>query len=122
MEGLHGSGFIAKMHRVLAFYDAPPTDGRVICVDGFSPINLQPRRGKAWRPVSKRRRLRATYNRYGGVMHMLAALDLVTGKIYYRIRQRKTLAGVPRLAQGGYATSRSTLIASITTAVAPWMP
>jgi transposase len=32
---------------------------------------------------------RATYNRYGGVMHMLAALDRVTGKIYYRIRQRK---------------------------------
>ncbi len=35
------------------------------------------------------RRLRATYNRYDGVMHMLAALDLATGKIYYRIRQRK---------------------------------
>lgn len=26
---------------------------------------------------------------YGGVMHMLAALDLATGKIYYRIRRRK---------------------------------
>ncbi|MFD5031511.1 transposase [Streptomyces sp. NPDC058405] len=24
--------FIAKMHRILAMYDAPPTDGRVICV------------------------------------------------------------------------------------------
>ncbi|WP_199839177.1 transposase, partial [Streptomyces sp. NRRL F-5122] len=35
------------------------------------------------------RRLRATYNRYGGVRHMIAALDLATGKLYYRIRPRK---------------------------------
>ncbi|MGV9568011.1 helix-turn-helix domain-containing protein [Streptomyces sp. NPDC003480] len=27
--------FIAKMHRILALYDTPPTDGRVICVDEF---------------------------------------------------------------------------------------
>jgi hypothetical protein len=101
----------------------------------------------------KPRRLRATCNRYGGVMHMLAALDLVTGKIYYRIRQRKRrqeflgprpLTQRPRRTEdrlrprlthpsvdaisgqsgvtSGYATSRSTLIASITTAVAPWTP
>lgn len=81
--------FIAKMHRVLTLYDSPTTDGRVICVDEFGPLNLQPRKGKAWRPASRPRRLRATYNRYGGVMHMLAALDLATGKLYYRIRQRK---------------------------------
>ncbi|MFD6866295.1 IS630 family transposase [Streptomyces diastaticus] len=81
--------FIAKMHRVLALYDTPPTDGRVICVDEFGPLNLMPRKGKAWGPVRRPRRLRATYNRYDGVMHMLAALDLATGKIYYRIRKRK---------------------------------
>ncbi|AZQ40957.1 IS630 family transposase [Streptomyces cyaneochromogenes] len=81
--------FIAKMHRILALYDAPPADGRVICVDEFGPLNLMPRKGKAWRPAGRPRRLRATYNRYGGVMHMLAALDLVTGKISYRIRTRK---------------------------------
>lgn len=40
-------------------------------------------------PVRRPRRLRATYNRYGGVRHMLAALDLATGKLYYRIRPRK---------------------------------
>ncbi|GHG74452.1 hypothetical protein [Streptomyces griseocarneus] len=34
-------------------------------------------------------RLRATYNRYSGVRHMLAALDLPSGMIYYRIRRRK---------------------------------
>ncbi len=33
-------------------------------------------------------RLRATYNRYDGVMHMLAALDPATGKMYYPIRPR----------------------------------
>ncbi|MET8331423.1 IS630 family transposase [Streptomyces sp. NPDC005181] len=81
--------FIAKMHRVLALYDTPPAGGRVICVDEFGPLNLQPRKGRSWRPVGKPRRLRATYNRYGGVMHMLAALDLATGKICYRIRKRK---------------------------------
>ncbi|MER5908837.1 helix-turn-helix domain-containing protein [Streptomyces mirabilis] len=39
--------FIAKMHRVLALYDTPPADGRVICVDEFGPLNLMPRKGKA---------------------------------------------------------------------------
>jgi transposase len=81
--------FIAKMHRVLALYDTPPAEGRVVCVDEFGPLNLMPRKGKAWRPAGSPRRLRATYNRYEGVMHLLAALDLTTGKIYYRIRQRK---------------------------------
>jgi transposase len=81
--------FLAKMHRVLALYDNPPCDGRVICVDEFGPLNLQPRKGKGWRLAGRPRRLRATYNRYGGVMHMLAALDLATGKLYYRIRKRK---------------------------------
>ncbi|MER7211698.1 hypothetical protein ABT340_31975 [Streptosporangium sp. NPDC000239] len=81
--------FVAKMQRVLALYNAPPKDGRVICVDEFGPLNLQPRKGKAWRPGKDPRRLRATYNRYGGVMHLLRALDLATGKLYYRIRKRK---------------------------------
>ncbi|UGY94408.1 IS630 family transposase [Streptomyces gobiensis] len=58
-------------------------------MDKFGPLSLQPRKGKAWRPRSSPRRLRATYNRRDGVMHMLAALDLATGKVYYRIRERK---------------------------------
>ncbi|MCX5096624.1 hypothetical protein OOK36_49525 [Streptomyces sp. NBC_00365] len=53
--------FIAKRHRVLALHDTPPADGRVICVDEFGPLNLMPRKGKAWgRPVRRHRRLRAT--------------------------------------------------------------
>jgi transposase len=81
--------FIARMHRVLDLYDHPPADGRVICVDEFGPLNLLPRKGKAWRPQSRPQRLRATYNRNDGVLHMLAALDLATGRISYRIRSRK---------------------------------
>ncbi|KPI03998.1 hypothetical protein OK074_4777 [Actinobacteria bacterium OK074] len=81
--------FIAQMHRVLALYDTPPADGRVIRVDEFGPLNLMPRKGKAWGPVRRPRRLRATYNRHGGVRQMLAALDLATAKLYCRIRPRK---------------------------------
>ncbi|WP_461125010.1 IS630 family transposase [Saccharothrix stipae] len=81
--------FMVKMHRILDLYDHPPEQGRVICVDEVGPLNLQPRKGKAWRPTGAPRRLRATYNRHHGVMHMLAALDLTTGKIHYRIRRRK---------------------------------
>uniref|UniRef100_UPI0027E251DE IS630 family transposase n=1 Tax=Pseudonocardia nigra TaxID=1921578 RepID=UPI0027E251DE len=81
--------FIAKMHRVLDLYDHPPADGRVVCVDEFGPLNLQPRKGKAWRPQRRPRRQRATYTRTSGVMHMLAALDLTTGTLFYRIRDRK---------------------------------
>jgi transposase len=77
--------FLAKMHRVLDLYDHPPGDGRVLCAGEFGPLNLQPRPGRAWRPA----RLRASYRRTGGVRHMIAALDLATGQITYRIRSRK---------------------------------
>jgi transposase len=83
------SDFHDKLARVLDLYDHPPADGRVICVDEFGPLNLQPRAGKVWRPVGRSRRLRATYSRCDGVRHMLAALDLATGKIFYRIKDRK---------------------------------
>jgi transposase len=81
--------FIPKMRRILDLYDHPPDDGRVVCVDEFGPLNLLPRKGKAWRHRRKPKRLRATYHRHDGVMHMLAALDLATGKLFYRIRSRK---------------------------------
>lgn len=87
--------FLAKMHRILALYDTPPADGRVICVDEFGPLNLRPRKGKAWGPVTHPRRLRATYNRTSGVRHLLAALDLATGKLYYRIQPRKRWRDAP---------------------------
>lgn len=48
-------------------YDAPPADGRVVCMDEFGPLNLQPRKGKAWRPLRSPRRLRAAG--LAGVVH-----------------------------------------------------
>jgi hypothetical protein len=60
--------FISKMRRILDLYDHPPADGRVVCVDEFGPLNLLPRKGKAWRACGKPRRLRATYTRHAGVM------------------------------------------------------
>ena len=70
-------------------YDRSPADGRVICVDEFGPLNLQPRPGRGWFPRGRPARLRATYTRTGGVRHMFAALDLATGQMFYRFRDRK---------------------------------
>jgi transposase len=81
--------FAAKMARILELYDNPPADGRVICVDEFGPLNLQPRPGRGWFPVGRAGRLRATFNRTGGVRHMFAALDLASGQMFYRFRDRK---------------------------------
>jgi transposase len=81
--------FTTKMNRILDLYDHPPADGRVICVDEFGPLNLQPRPGRGWFPTRRPRRLRATYHRDHGVRHLLGALDLATGRIHYRIRDRK---------------------------------
>ncbi|MEQ7009324.1 IS630 family transposase [Actinopolymorpha sp. B17G11] len=81
--------FAPKMARILDLYDHPPTDGRVICVDEFGPLNLQPRPGRGWFPTGRPARRRATYKRTGGVRHMFAALDLATGLMFYRFRDRK---------------------------------
>ncbi|WP_240505254.1 IS630 family transposase [Nocardia mangyaensis] len=81
--------FAAKMARVLELYDNPPADGRVVCVDEFGPLNLQPRAGRGWFPRRRPNRLRAPYNRTQGVRHMFGGLDLATGLLYYRIRDRK---------------------------------
>ncbi|MEU0507599.1 IS630 family transposase [Nocardia sp. NPDC005998] len=81
--------FGVKMARVLDLYDNPPADGRVISVDEFGPLNLQPRPGRGWYPKRRPRRFRATYHRTNGVRHLFGALDLTTGALYYRIRDRK---------------------------------
>ncbi|WP_240522059.1 IS630 family transposase [Amycolatopsis vastitatis] len=81
--------FVAKKTRILDLYDHPPADGRVICVDEFGPLNLQPRPGRGWFPRGRPARLRATYTRTAGVRHMFAALDLATGQMFYRFRDRK---------------------------------
>jgi transposase len=81
--------FTAKMRRVLDLYDHPPaggrssastSSGRLICSRGRAEPGV--RDGK---PV----RLWTTYHRDRGIRHMIASLDLATGRIHYRIRERK---------------------------------
>jgi transposase len=86
--------FTAKMTRILALYDQAgagqiPDGGRVICVDEFGSLNLQPRPAQGWFPSRRPARQRATYHRTGGVRHLLAALDLASGQMFYRFRDRK---------------------------------
>jgi transposase len=81
--------FAAKMARILALYDNPPADGRVICVDEFGPLNLIPRPGRGWFRKGQPARRRATYTRTAGVRHMFGALDLASGQLFYRFRDRK---------------------------------
>ncbi|MCQ4045220.1 hypothetical protein NON19_25100 [Streptomyces rubrisoli] len=59
-------------------------------MDEFGPLDLVPRPGRQWsdrggkhKDISRepRRRRRATYNRYGGVRHQFAALDLAKDKL-----------------------------------------
>jgi transposase len=94
--------FEAKKNRILELYAiadgvAEPGDGDptvVICVDEFGPLNLQPHPGRHWavrggsgdepRPTR-----RATYNRFGGVRHLLAAYDLSTDRLYGHSKKRK---------------------------------
>jgi hypothetical protein len=81
--------YAAKKARILDLYDHPPTDGRVICVDEFGPLNLLPRPGRGWFRRGQPARRRATYTRTAGVRHMFAALDLASGQLFYRFRDRK---------------------------------
>ena len=88
-KGSTDPDFAAKMARILDLYDHPPADGRVICVDEFGPLNLQPRPGRGWFPAGRAARLRATYTRTGGVRHMFGGLDLASGQMFFRFRDRK---------------------------------
>lgn len=45
VEGIDGPRVYRQdAHRILAFDDHPPVNGRVVCVDEFGPLNLQPRK------------------------------------------------------------------------------
>ena len=61
----------------------------MICVDEFGPLNLMPRPGRGWFPRGQPARRRATYTRTAGVRHMFGALDLASGQMFYRFRNRK---------------------------------
>ncbi|WTX36893.1 transposase [Streptomyces sp. NBC_00658] len=67
-------------------------------MDEFGPLNLMPHPGRQWAERGgthkdpdrePRRRRRATYNCYGGVRHLFAALDLAKDKLYGHIKPVK---------------------------------
>jgi len=63
--------FEAKKNRILELYEAADA-------------------GKAWAPLSKPRRIRATYTRPHGVRHMLGAYDVTSDRLYGHVKKRKT--------------------------------
>ncbi|GAA1232093.1 hypothetical protein GCM10009646_20630 [Streptomyces aureus] len=98
--------YAAKKARVEHLYaiadgEVVPEDGEpdvVFCMDEFGPLNLMPHPGRQWAERSGRHkdpareprpRRRATYNRYGGVRHLFAALDLAKDKLYGHIKPVK---------------------------------
>ena len=89
--------FEAKKNRVLDLYAHPPAGSRVLCLDEFGPLNLQPRLGTGWSPSKHPARFRATYTRTAGVRHLLAAYDPASGRLYGHIRATKTWREVREL-------------------------
>lgn len=83
--------FWEKYRRIQRLYRRRPKHGRRICIDEFGPLSLQPRHGMCHsKPgVKGVERLRATFHRYSGVRHFLAAYDLETGKLEGRFYDRK---------------------------------
>ncbi len=60
----------------------------MICLDEFGPLEVRPQPGENW--VIKPDLIPATYNRYHGVRHLIAFLDLGSNKMYGHIKARKT--------------------------------
>ena len=98
------------MHRALDLYDDPSADARVICADTSGPLKLQPRARPCLASSRAPARLDATYRRHGGVRHMLATLDLATGKMIYRIREPRPLRDCTNIMYANRICSRSTSI------------
>lgn len=68
--------FWPKYRRLKRLYAKRPKSGRRISIDEFGPLNLLPRHGRHYARTGHVDRLRATYNRHGGVRHMFGAYDL----------------------------------------------
>jgi transposase len=83
--------FWPKYRVIRRLYRHPPQGGRVLCIDEFGPLNLQPRHGICLARNGKVVRYRATYNRPLGVRHFLAYYDLATDRLYgYVTLHKKT--------------------------------
>jgi transposase len=91
--------FETKKNRILELYElADAGKATVICLDEFGPLNLQPQPGgKAWAPLKKPRRIRATYTRPNGVRHMLGAYDVTRDRLYGHVKEAQGPGRVLRL-------------------------
>lgn len=81
--------FKERAERVLALYREPPTDGPVVCFDEMGPVQLIPHHGSGWAPERMPERLRATYNKKGGVRYLYGAYDVHRDYLHGRLRPRK---------------------------------
>lgn len=81
--------FKERAERVLGLYREPPEDGPVVCFDEMGPIQLIPHQGSGWAPEKMPERLRATYNRKGGVRYLYGAYDVHRDYLHGRLRPRK---------------------------------
>ena len=68
--------FWPKYKRIKRLCAKRPKGGRRISIDEFGPLNLLPRHGRHYARTGHVDRLRATYNRHGGVRHMFGVYDL----------------------------------------------
>ncbi|CAL9328624.1 hypothetical protein SUDANB54_00023 [Streptomyces sp. enrichment culture] len=99
----------ARVEHLCAIADGEvmPGEGEpevILCMDESGPLNLMPLPGRQWaerggrhkdQGREPRRRRRATYNRYGGVRHLFAALDLAKDKLYGHIKLIKRRTHFP---------------------------
>jgi transposase len=81
--------FWSKYRRIRRLYSHRPEGGRRICVDEFGPLNLQPRHGMHWARTGHVDRLRATYNRRGGVRHMYGVYDMESDRLFGQFVEKK---------------------------------
>jgi transposase len=81
--------FQEKADRVLSLYREKPEGGVVVCFDEMGPIQLIPHQGSGWAPEKRPERLRATYNRKGGVRYLYGAYDVHADRLHGRLRPRK---------------------------------
>lgn len=82
--------FARKYRAIRRLYQHRPANGRRLCLDEFGPLNLQPRHGCCYARNGRVQRLRATYNRHGGVRHFLACYDLETDRLFGQCTRFKT--------------------------------
>jgi transposase len=81
--------FWPKYRRIRRLYAKRPAGGQRISIDEFGPLNLLPRHGRHYARTKHVNRLRATYNRHGGVRHLFGVYDLERNTLVGTFASRK---------------------------------